>query len=645
MLTLKYLIKNKKRTVITISSITLVTILFLCIGLLFSSIRDYMIKDVTTSVGDYHVSMKVDNIDKTNIKKLETKENITYITYNNIKNTYTYTKQKCKETKCTNINYNENLLSLYGVSQKENILDMFKNLIIIILTILSLGIGLIIYNAFSVSVIERKKQFSMLKSIGMTKRQIRNMVFLEGIITLICGLFIGFLISVNAMFIVLKIINNLLSELFTRNLILSFYPSFIVIPFIFVIIMVLISAYIPARKASKQNIIDSIRNNETFKYKKEPKYIKKLSITKRLSYYNYQRCKKKYRPIVLCIFISVIIYTTFSLYLNYGIKSINDFSNLPKYDAEITILNSDNTKEKLLEKYAKTNKTQYNIFNTCTLNTKVNQESYLNKQYKNNNLIIASGKEEYVINRIKQTETKNDKMIKIDKPYLKDKVKLTINNEEKEFKTKNIIPKGIENYLTKENIVLITNNITNYCPNYNTTLILKGDINLKETITKFSKENNIYDIQYVDVKKANQITTNIITTIKIILYGITLLVLLIGISTVINTIWTSLNLRSKEFACLKSVGLTRKQMKNMLMIESLYIVVKGFLISLPFIYLINYILYESLKKVFDMNMLIPYKEIITIFITLLLIVYITMLKAHQKFNNNQIITMMTNENI
>ncbi len=604
-----------------------------------------MIKDVIKNKGNYHVSVKVDDIDKKHITKIETKEGKKYITYDNIKQTYKYTENKCKNQKCEEISYNDNLLSLYGISNKENMIDMFKNLIIIILTILSLGIAVIIYNSFSISVTQRKKQFSLLKSVGMTQKRIRNMVLLEGLITLICGLFIGFIISANLMFIILRIISSLLSELFTNNLTLSFYPSFVLIPLIFVIIIVLVSAYLPAKKASNLNIIDSIRNNEKFTYKKEPKFIKKLSVTKRLAYYNYKRCKKKYRPIILCIFISVIIYTTFSLYLNYGIKSINDFSNLPKYDYEVTIINSNENKYKLLENYAIDNSNNYNIFNICQLKTKVKDENYLDEKYKNNNLIVISGKENYIINRIKQTETKKEKMIKIDKPYLKNEITLTINNMEHQFKTKNKIPLGTENYLTKENIVLVTKNIDKYCKSYNTSLILKGNIDLQKSLKNFSKENNIQNIEYVDVKKANKLTKNIIMTIKIVLYIVTLLVLLIGISSIVNTIWTSINLRSKEFACLKSVGLTKKQMREMLIIESFYIVIKGFLLSLPFVFIINYLLYESLKKVFEMEILIPYKEILIIFITFLLIVYLTMLITHKKFNNNKIINMLTNDNI
>lgn len=645
MLTLKYLTKNKKRTLITISSITLVTILFISIGLLFSSIREYMIQDVKKNIGSYHVSLKVDNPNKSHIKKQNKIQEITYITYDNIKNTYEYTEKICKNKKCTNIKYNEKLLSLYGISKQENIVSMFKNLIIIILSILSLGIVIIIYNSFSISVIERKKQFSLLKSIGMTKNKIKNMVLLEGIITLIIGLFIGFIISINTMFIVLRIINNLLSELFKTNLTISFYPEFVFIPLLFVIIIVLISAYIPARIASKQNIIQNIRGNEDFKYKKEPKIIKKQTITKRLAYYNYKRCKKKYRPIIICIFISIIIYTTFSMYLNYGIKSIKEFSSIPNYDYEISIINSNQNKYNKLKNYAKNNSNQYNTYNICSQNIKIEKQNYLNKNYKTKNLIIITGDEEYVINKIKQTETKNNKMIKINKPYLKDKIQISLNNQNKEIKTKTKVPLGIEKYLTKENIILVTQNIEKYCKTYNTTLAMKGNINLKESINKLSKTQKITNIEYIDIKKANNLTANIITVIKIILYGITLLVLLIGISSIINTIWTSINLRTKEFACLKSIGLTNKQMKDMLLIESIYIVTKGFILSLPFIYIINYLLYESLKKVFEINRLIPVKEIILIFIVLLLIVYITMLKTHKKFNNNQIINLITNENI
>ena len=635
MLTLRYLTKNKKRTLITISSIILVTYLFLSIGLLFSSIRDYMIDDILKT-DNYHVKLKTNNLSKKHLKKVYKINDIYYITYDNIKNTYKYTKDICKKNKCQDISYNTKLLSLYGISKNTNMVKMLTNFLIIILAVLSLGIMIIIYNSFSISVMERKRQFSLLKSIGMTQRKIRYMVLWESVIILILGLIIGFFISVNLVFIFLHIISNLLSDLFTHKLSLAFYPLFIIIPIIFTVLIVLISAYIPAYKAGKVNIIKGVNNKDDYKYKKTPKFIEKLSITKKLAYFNYKRCQKKYRPVVLCIFICVIIYMAFSMYLNYGIKGINDFNSLPSYDSEVTILNSDSNKKNLLEKFAKEKGEKYNLFNMCILKTKIDSNNYLNKNYNNTNLIVTENKAEYVINHIKQVETKNNKMTKINTKFLKNKIMLN----GREIKTKDKIPFGFDNYLTKDNIVLVTNKFNDYCQNYNTTLFMNSNIDLKKEIT-----NNITNIEYVDVKKANKIMNNIITVIKIVLYTVTLLVVLICISCVINTIWASTNLRSRELASLKSVGLTQRQMHSMLLYESIYITSKGFIIALPFVFLINYLLYKSIIKVFNMENIFPYKELIISFIFLLIIIYLTMLITHRKFNTKKVIEIITNDNI
>ncbi len=643
MITLKYLIKNKKRTFITISSVILVTILFLCIGLLFSSIRDYMIDDIIKTRGNYHVKLETDKVPKTHVKKAVTQDNITYIVYKNIDKTYIYTEKFCQKQKCQNISYNTELLSLYGVSKNTNMKDTLISILITILVILSFCIMIIIYNSFMVSVMERKKQFSILKSIGMTKFKIRNMIILESLIILLCGLFIGFFISVNFMFIILNIINNLLSELFTEDLKLSFYLPFVLIPFVFVILIVILSAFIPAYKASKLNIIENIHNQDEYHYKSLDKL--KMPITLKLAYFNYKRCHKKYRPIILCVFISIILYTSFSMYLNYGLKSIHDFNTLPNYDSQVTILDSNQDKYQKLKVFAQENSHKYNLFNVCTQTTKVSSKSYLNNNFHNHNLLIIEGNDEYIINRIKQVETKNNKMLKINQKYLKKEADIKVQSKNIRFKTKNKIPFGITNFLTKDNVVLITNHFSNYCQKYNTMLLMKSDIDLKSKITKFSEKSSITNIEYVDVRKANKIMNNIITVIKILLYGTLALVLLIVISSIINTIWASTSLRSRELAVLKSIGLTQKQMRLILLYESLYVTFKGFFLAVPFVILISYILHQSLIRVFQINLLFPFKELCLSFIILVIVIYLTMLIMHRKFNTSKIVSIITNENI
>lgn len=642
MLTYRYLTRNKKRTLITISSIVLVTVLFLCIGLLFSSIREYLVDEVTQTKGSYHVELKGDIRENEHILKKVTKDNVNYITFDDIRKTYDYTDELCAD-KCTDIIYNEELLSLYGVSDNENVMNTLISLLIIILVVLSLGIVFIIYNAFAISVMERKKQFSLLKSVGMTKKKIRNMILLESLIILIIGLFIGFIISVNLMFLGLNFISDLLEPLFTRNLKLSFYPLFVIIPLVFVVFLVLFSAFIPAVRISKVSIAEGIANVNDFKYKKESKFMERFSITKRLAFLNYQRCKKKYRPIVLCVFISTIMYVTVSLYLNYGIKSINDFTDIPDYDASISILDSSLEEAEKLKNFGD-EYDSYEIFNSCFVKADISDQSYLNGKFKQN-LMVVNGNGEYVINKIKEVQIKDGRMEKIDEPYLKSEVKMKVLGKEIKVKTKNEGLDYLDSYLTKDNMILVTDHFNDYCSNFSTTLFLKGDLNLEKDLSLWAKNNQISEIEYIDIKKANKMTQNIILAIKIGLYGVLILVLLIEISSIINTIWGSMNLRSREFAILKSVGATNKQINLMLLSESFYIVFKGFIYALPLVVFINYILYQSLNEVLKVSLIIPYKELLLCLLVSLVVIYLTMLKAHKKFKKNNIISLINNDNI
>ena len=161
MLTYRYLTRNKKRTLITLSSIVLVTVLFLCIGLLFSSIREYLIDEVTQTKGNYHVELK-GNIKKSEyIKKIVTENGVNYITFDDIRKVYVYTEKMCQSNKCEDVIYNETLLSLYGLSENENMMDALISLMLVIFLVFSIGIILIIYNSFAISVMERKMQFTV----------------------------------------------------------------------------------------------------------------------------------------------------------------------------------------------------------------------------------------------------------------------------------------------------------------------------------------------------------------------------------------------------------------------------------------------------------------------------------------------------
>ena len=201
---------------------------------------------------------------------------------------------------CDEVTYNDSLLGFYGVTNYSNLVDALASLIVIILALVSIACIIVIYNSFAISVMERKKQFGLFSSIGATRKQLKYTVFFEAFIVGIIGIPLGVLSAYLGIGIVLKIVNYLLPNVFDFPLALVTYPLFIVIPILFMIITIIISAYLPAKSASKVSPIEAIRLNDDIKIKskklKTPKIINKLfGVEGEIAYKNMKRNKKKYR--------------------------------------------------------------------------------------------------------------------------------------------------------------------------------------------------------------------------------------------------------------------------------------------------------------------------------------------------------------
>ncbi len=101
-------------------------------------------------------------------------------------------------------------------------------------------------------------------------------------------------------------------------------------------------------------------------------------------------------------------------------------------------------------------------------------------------------------------------------------------------------------------------------------------------IDKLTKELDKYNnVNYMNIKESMKQTNNLILVVKILMYGFISLVTLIGVTSVFNTISTSMALRKREFAVLRSIGLTRGGFNKMLFFESLFFGMKSLIFALP----------------------------------------------------------------
>ncbi len=105
-------------------------------------------------------------------------------------------------------------------------------------------------------------------------------------------------------------------------------------------------------------------------------------------------------------------------------------------------------------------------------------------------------------------------------------------------------------------------------------------------------------------------------------------------------------LRRKDFAVLRSVGLTTKQFNEIIWFESIFFGLKSLIYGIPVGLFITYLLNSSssdLTKGF--GLIIPYKEILICIIAVFLITLITMTYASRKSKKENILDAIREENI
>ena len=137
-----------------------------------------------------------------------------------------------------------------------------------------------------------------------------------------------------------------------------------------------------------------------------------------------------------------------------------------------------------------------------------------------------------------------------------------------------------------------------------------------------------------------------ILAVKILVYGFITLVTLIGVTSVFNTISTSMALRKREFAVLRSIGLTRNGFNKILFFESLFFGLKSLLYALPVSFGVVLLIHKALSSMMSVStIMIPWKSVILAMIMVFVIVLLTMMYSSSKIKKHNITIQIREENI
>lgn len=160
---------------------------------------------------------------------------------------------------------------------------------------------------------------------------------------------------------------------------------------------------------------------------------------------------------------------------------------------------------------------------------------------------------------------------------------------------------------------------------------------------KTSDSNVKWNIQ--DFEAAARESKGLMLIVSIFVYGFIAVISVIGITNVFNTITTNMMLRSREFAILKSVGMTEKEFRRMIRYESVLYGVKALALGLPAGVLLSYLFHRLFVGILVVPYELPWKEmgIATVFV--FLIIFLTMGYAVRKTKRQNMIETIRNENI
>ena len=224
--------------------------------------------------------------------------------------------------------YNTDVLLYSGVSRIDSVTATLYSLAAIVIGLIVFASVSLIYNAFSISVSERTKQFGLLSSVGATRKQLRRMVLFEALAVSIVGIPLGILVGIGGIGITLLLIGDKFSSIVRVDIPVRLCVSWqaVVIAAVIALVTVLISAWIPSKRATGVSAVEAIRQSMDIKVSGRPVRTSKLAyrlfgLPGVLAGKHYKRNRKKYRTTVVSLFMSIVLFISAAAFTDYMMKS------------------------------------------------------------------------------------------------------------------------------------------------------------------------------------------------------------------------------------------------------------------------------------------------------------------------------------
>lgn len=613
----------------------------------------------------------------------------------------------------SHINYHSELLRYSGIVANDRLQNMIYGFAAVFIIIIMVASVSLIYNAFAISISERVSQLGMLASVGATKQQKRRVILFEGLLLGIAGIPTGILAGIGGISVTLSAVRPLMGSFLrfsSEGLVLHVSPLSVVAAAVLAALTILISVWIPARRASKIMPIDAIRQSKEIKLTR--KAVKTSPLTRTLYGFegeialkNLKRSRRKYRATVLSLIISLVLFLTasyfaqelsrassavetgynFDLMVTYRGVARTEVRGVNKRIAALEGVTASTEMEKTATVLFPTEKGQVSdlirriylphgqenlllsarlyclddaSFDSYVRSLGADPQDYRNPDHPRV-IVINYGRGFYngkrtageilsmspggllSISRDPSAEDGTGDNLELEAGLLTDQrpmgVLISLLNEISLVVSREVFD-SLPDYLKDMDSV--------ETPNFQHLFLTSENTDTLETqiheITEMTRD--VYGRVYVFNVAANaRSERNQMLVLGIFTYGFISLISLICIANILNTVTTNIALRRREFAMLRSVGMTPKSFSRMIRFESVFYGLRALLYGLPISFAVSLLLHRIQADVFDVGFSLPWSSYGVAVLLVFIIVATTMLYSSAKTEKESIIDALKAE--
>lgn len=251
---------------------------------------------------------------------------------------------------------NDNVLRFYGASGDQMFNTLLYTVAGVLIALIMLASVFLIYNSFHMSLNERMQQYGVLMSVGATQRQLRHAVLFEGICVGCIGIPIGMVIGIPGVKLILYLTEQNFSNILYADVPLKLTLSVpaLLLTVMISLITILISAWIPAKKAMHTPIMECIcQSNEVQVSGKvvsvSPWVEQRMGLEGSLALKNFKRNRRRYRSVILSLTLSVVLFVSASAFSN-DLKSISGGQgDVSAYDVALNLPNVDAHQREIMQ--------------------------------------------------------------------------------------------------------------------------------------------------------------------------------------------------------------------------------------------------------------------------------------------------------